>query len=336
LHAAVCYEKAINAGLVNPLDRDLAKQRIQEVRKAAPKAEPAVVKAPQVVLQKATFDPVAFDRIEGERSAEMARFRDAWRRGNSHDYREATQKLTEIRERWVAALDLGNRANNMQGQQGAIAKVLRADGSFADGHLANCYLQMMLGNRAGAAASLKTALDLMQKQPNEQVFCGIQWLDLGRAAIRLGDRKLAEKVRNVFKKMFPNHPGVRLLSALTLRDKRLFAEAEREFEQALQAAPQNSHVAAEFAWCLVSQPMPDDPQDYDRAAELVDQFLGKPSSSAWLFLRAKAALAAKDGRWAEAIQILRAAEAAAPLLYRDDLQKQQQAYEKKSNFKPTP
>ena len=92
---------------------------------------------------------------------------------------------------------------------------------------------------------------------------------LGEALFQQGKTKDAEAQFLAAKQLAPNNPGVHVDLALLYRTDNRLSEAGKEYETAVQVAPQNSMVLDQYTGFLISR------GEQSKAVAIVQQFLGK-------------------------------------------------------------
>ena len=220
-----------------------------------------------------------------------------------------------------------NRDTALVRRQQLVSEMLGRQPDFGDGWLCDCYLKILDGKAVPAQESLKRAVDLMNKDPVRQVYCGQQILDAGNAALLLGDRQLGENLRNLLKAQMPNHPGVKLYQAMIYVDKSMFSEAVSLLEEVMKdnSGLDRSAIAADYAWLKAAVPV-DRLRDPTKAKAAVMETLAAESGPHWKAWRAEAALLAADAKWDEAIAMVDKATKQAPLLFASELDRQRKSY----------
>jgi hypothetical protein len=151
----------------------------------------------------------------------------------------------------------------------------------------------------------------------------------------LGDRALAEKIKNVLNDKFKGHPSVRMYTALVYANKSMYTEAVEELEK-LRSEPQlrgadRIEVLTEYAWlkaaCDVGRI-----RDNKASEETLNDSFEAGTGAQWKAWRARAANLAADEKWEEAIRAVDTATRQAPLLLADELSRQRRAYEQRKGY----
>lgn len=334
-HASTLYDRALHAepGLTDALDVRLAKTRVEQVRGRQSAARMEVAE-PALVVGSQQFDEPAFRAAE-EKRADL--FDDLGRACANRDRYNVTRlqrALTTVRDEWSRALHLYNRDQALPRRQELVKEVLRRQPDYADAHLCDCYLKMLDGKPGPAKESLARAVNLLDKEPARQLFCGQQLLDAGAAALMLGDRPLADKLKNFFRRgEFAGHPGVRLYEAMIYVDKKMFSEAVEELEKVMANTTglDRPVIAAEYAWLRAASPT-ERLRNKNAAAAAVKETLASSSGPQWKAWRAHAALLASEDRWDAAIAAVDRASQQAPMLFADELERQRRSYEDRAEY----
>jgi tetratricopeptide (TPR) repeat protein len=336
-HASALYRRALESlpGITNPIDRKLAESRIEQATDANKKqrylvTESQRVGTPPEEIQAAAksqlFDEAAFVNAEAEISELFKKLgRISAREPGAVE--RLHRQLTTVRQRWCEALHLYNRDTALVRRQQLVSEMLGRQPDFGDAWLCDCYLKILDGKAVPAQESLKRAVDLMNKDPVRQVYCGQQILDAGNAALLLGDRQLADKLKNFLKARVPNHPGVKLYQAMMYVDKSMFSEALSLLDEVMKDTTglDRSVVAADYAWLKAAVSV-DRLRDPAKAKNAVRETLAAESGPHWKAWRAEAALLAADAKWDEAIVAIDKATVQAPLLFASELDRQRKAY----------
>jgi len=332
-HASGLYRRAFESGsgITNPIDRKLAESRIAQATEANKRrgyltAEPQRIGVQQFAKSQ-RFDEAGFVVAKAEISELFAKLGRTDVAREPRAVSQLHQRLTTVRRRWCEALHLYNRDTSLLRRQQLVTEMLKQHRNFGDGWLCDCYLKILDGKAVPAQESLKRAVDLMNKDPVRQVYCGQQILDAGNAAMLLGDRQLGDKLKNFLKVQAPNHPGVKLYQAMIYIDKSMFSEAVSLLEEIMKDTTglDRSFIAADYAWLKAAVPV-DRLRDPAKAKAAVLETLAAESGPHWKAWRAEAALLATEAKWQEAIAVLDKATAQAPLLFASELERQRKSY----------
>jgi tetratricopeptide (TPR) repeat protein len=334
-HAATIYKRSlqVSPGMTDALAIRLAETRIAAANGAQQNLRLQVAE-PALIVGSQAFDERSFMAAEERRSDLFEALGFAVSNQSPRSIQRIHEDLTAVRGEWSKALHLHNRDEKLARRQQLIQGVLARQPNCADAHLCACYLQMLDGKEAAAKASLGRATELIFSKPARQVFCAQQLIDVGEAALMLGERPLADKVKNLFRQgPLVRHPGVRLYEAMVFANKSMFSEAVSELEKVM-ANTEGLHrptVTAEYAWLRAANPV-ERLRDKDAAAKAVEETLAASSGPQWKAWRARAALLAAEGRWDDAVASVDKAVLQAPLLFSDELERQRKSYEKKELY----
>jgi tetratricopeptide (TPR) repeat protein len=343
-HAIELFRRAI------VLDPDVAnaielKQLAARIAGLGPQAGAAVGPLPVPKLQVGVrpmvapviqFNAAAFWAAEGKRSGLFDDLRSAVNDGNQQAVLRLQQQLTALRGLWSQALHLYNRDAGLPERQAAIQKVLREQPDFADGHLCDCYLKILDGQKEAARKSLAKTLDLIQQNLPLQLWCGKQLLDSSAAALMVDDQVKAEKVKNFFRqKPFVGHPAVRFNEAIVFINKSMFSDALDELEKLRQKPSPDDvdpiQIAAEYAWLKAAVPV-DRLRDNAAAGKAIEEVFATDRGPQWKAWRARAANLAEENKWDDAVKAVETATIQAPLIYADELDRQRKSYADKKKY----
>jgi hypothetical protein len=336
-HAIECYLRAItlDPDVANPIELKQLKTRIeamgpQEEGVADPRSVPKqLVGGGPIAAPPIQFNAAAFWAAEQKRSDLFDDLRAAVNAGNAQAVLRLQQQLTILRGQWSQALHLYNRDAGLPERQAAIQKILGAQPDFADGHLCDCYLKILDGQKDEARKSLAKALDLIQLNLPLQLWCGKQLLDSSAAALMVDDQVNAEKVKNFFRqKPFVGHPAVRFNEAIVFINKSMFSEAIDELEKLRQKPSPDVdpvEIAAEYAWLKAAVPV-DRLRDNAVAGKAIEEVFAANRGPQWKAWRARAANLAAEKKWDEAVQAVETANMQAPLIYAGELDRQRKDY----------
>ena len=331
------YRRAIllDPDVANPIELKQLKTRIevmgpQQAGVVDPRQVPKQgVTGGPIAVPPIQFNAAAFWAAEQKRSDLFDELRAAVNEGNEQAILRLHQQLTILRGQWSQSLHLYNRDAGLPERQAAIQKVLVAQPDFADGHLCECYLKILDGQKDEARKSLTKALELIQQNLPLQLWCGKQLLDSSAAALMVDDQVKAEKVKNFFRqKPFVGHPAVRFNEAIVFINKSMFSEAINELEELRQKPSPDVdpiEIAAEYAWLKAAVPV-DRLRDNAAAVKAIEEVFATDRGPQWKAWRARAANLAEENKWDDAVKAVETATIQAPLIYAEELDRQRKDY----------